>query len=297
MDQLIEINVEDIELLRDENGRPLNPRGMVTDTTALQASIREVGLIEPLQVVHDPQTDKWALLSGHRRLTAIKALGWDTVTVIEKEMELRLDVILDAMLTGAARQDYPAITLNGDGEVNGGLCYAIHSRLQRGPATVESLARTTGASPGTVSALIDLYSAPVELRRAVADGRMSLSAFAMARRMNGEFREELLEKVGEDGQVTVKEVRGAIRRIKRQKESLQPLLAPANGAAEVEGEAVKGEAVEGEAISLPPTLLGRLNALLIALETAPSGGWGVREIYVLEGIRAAVNKILTEQGE
>ena len=42
-----------------------------TDVSSLTKSIKENGLLEPLVI-----TRKGNLLSGHRRLEAIKSLGW-----------------------------------------------------------------------------------------------------------------------------------------------------------------------------------------------------------------------------
>jgi hypothetical protein len=58
---------------------PNNPREKLTDIDDLAASIRQVGLIQPLVVQptnRDDQADAYQIIAGHRRYAAALLLGW-----------------------------------------------------------------------------------------------------------------------------------------------------------------------------------------------------------------------------
>ena len=76
---------------------PDNPREKILDTDVeeLADSIAEVGLLQPIVA---RQTDQGlVVVAGHRRLTAVKMLGWTHVSVIVKG-NMRPDHVLAAML-------------------------------------------------------------------------------------------------------------------------------------------------------------------------------------------------------
>jgi ParB family chromosome partitioning protein len=76
---------------------PDNPREKILDTDVeeLADSIAEVGLLQPIVA---RQTDQGLIVvAGHRRLTAVKMLGWTHVSVIIKG-NMRPDHVLAAML-------------------------------------------------------------------------------------------------------------------------------------------------------------------------------------------------------
>ncbi|MGB9772341.1 MAG: ParB/RepB/Spo0J family partition protein, partial [Candidatus Kapaibacteriota bacterium] len=50
------------------------------DIDALATSISEIGLLSPIVVT--PYNDKYIVMAGHRRLEAIKKLGWDKVPAV-----------------------------------------------------------------------------------------------------------------------------------------------------------------------------------------------------------------------
>jgi ParB/RepB/Spo0J family partition protein len=61
-----------------------NCRGLVTAESCadLADSIKETGLINPILV--RPQGDKWQIVAGHRRYTAVVSLGWEEIGVTIK---------------------------------------------------------------------------------------------------------------------------------------------------------------------------------------------------------------------
>lgn len=76
---------------------PENPREKILDTDVeeLADSIAEVGLLQPIVARQTPKG--LVVVAGHRRLTAVKMLGWTHVNVIVKP-DMRPDHVIAAML-------------------------------------------------------------------------------------------------------------------------------------------------------------------------------------------------------
>jgi len=89
MTELRDVLVED--LVAD----PDNPRTELKDLDDLAASMREVGLLQP--VVARDAGGQLVVVAGHRRLAAARSLGWATVPCIVRPA-MRPDEVLVAML-------------------------------------------------------------------------------------------------------------------------------------------------------------------------------------------------------
>jgi ParB/RepB/Spo0J family partition protein len=68
-----EINIEDIQVLE-------NTRTELGDLAELMSSIRQHGLLEPILVTKEAD-GKYILRAGNRRLSAVKKLGWNKLTL------------------------------------------------------------------------------------------------------------------------------------------------------------------------------------------------------------------------
>lgn len=75
---------------------PNNPRERMTDIDELASSVRENGLIQPIIVQQKPGVGL-EVIAGHRRLEAVKQLGWFSVEVLVRK-PMRADSELLAML-------------------------------------------------------------------------------------------------------------------------------------------------------------------------------------------------------
>lgn len=62
---------------------PYQPRRELGDLEALTRSIAQVGLLQPLVV--RPKGERYELLAGHRRLEALRRLGWERVPAVVRE--------------------------------------------------------------------------------------------------------------------------------------------------------------------------------------------------------------------
>jgi len=83
-------------LLSALHGDPGNPRDEVTEVTELAASIEQVGLLQPIIARRDG--DRLVVVCGHRRLAALRRLGWRDVDVVVRR-EMPADQVLVAMLS------------------------------------------------------------------------------------------------------------------------------------------------------------------------------------------------------
>ena len=96
------------------------PRPLLTEQVdVLSASIREIGLIQPITVTPSVEIsgiaeDGWKIVAGHHRVAAVRALGWTEIDaiVIDNEKNLQNELIeIDenlcrAELTASQRTKY-----------------------------------------------------------------------------------------------------------------------------------------------------------------------------------------------
>jgi hypothetical protein len=64
---------------------PRNPRRRLDGVAELAESIREYGLLQPIVV--RSVDEGYQVVAGHRRLEAVRALGWDTVPAVVQAVD------------------------------------------------------------------------------------------------------------------------------------------------------------------------------------------------------------------
>ena len=248
-----------IHVVKDDDGFVLNPRGPIRNTTGLQRSIKAVGrVLNPLLVRKDDDARLW-LIDGHRRLTAARALKLKHVPYYLSDAKDDSE-ILDIMMASNVQESFPAIVLGKDGVVIGGIAKAVATKINYGGRSLQSLGDLMGLQPDVVSAHARLNVAPIEVRKAVAKGRMSITAFA---RMKYAPPDVQCEIVGDDDEekVSVSKVRDKLKDIKESARS----------------ELDFGESADG--------VLEVLQDILSQLRLALTQDIGPREQFVLEKIR------------
>ncbi|MCJ7505133.1 ParB/RepB/Spo0J family partition protein [Candidatus Bathyarchaeota archaeon] len=72
---------------------PLNVRKRVGDLADLQASIKSMGLLQPI-IVREAKGNGFEVVVGQRRFLACKALGWDSIPAVKRELTDREALIL-----------------------------------------------------------------------------------------------------------------------------------------------------------------------------------------------------------
>lgn len=84
---------------------PRNPRRSLTNVEELAASIRSYGLLQP--VVLRPQNGTYEVVAGHRRLAAVKELGWTEIPAVVREAN-DSDAFLLTLVENLQRSDLSA---------------------------------------------------------------------------------------------------------------------------------------------------------------------------------------------
>ncbi|XBB66846.1 ParB/RepB/Spo0J family partition protein [Nocardioides sp. WV_118_6] len=154
---------------------PDNPRDKILDTDVeeLADSIAEIGLLQPVVA---RQTDRGlVVVAGHRRLTAIKLLGWTHApTIIRSDM--RPDDVLAAMLIeNGQRRDLDPIE-----EARG-----LNKLKAQAQCTDMDLAKRVGRGQPFVSARLALLLLSPEDQDRVRAGDLGITQATALGRLNG----------------------------------------------------------------------------------------------------------------
>ena len=142
---------------------PRNPRRDVGDVTELAASIRAVGLLQPLVVTQ--VRGGWMLIDGHRRLAAARLAGRDAVPCVAiRPGDEGPDTAL-ALAAAMHKQLSPLDRASAFRQLHDGQHLSVTAIAQR-----------TGYSARTVSESLRLLLLPPEARDMVAGGDLTLGA-------------------------------------------------------------------------------------------------------------------------
>jgi ParB family chromosome partitioning protein len=154
----------------------------------LAASIREVGLLQPV-VVRELGPGKFELVMGERRWRAALATDRETVPAIVR------DTRDDAMLRDALLENIHRADLNPLEEAA-----AYQQLLEEFGATHDELARRLGRSRPQISNTIRLLNLPAQVQRRVAAGVLSAGhARALLGLEDAEAQEELALRIVAEG--------------------------------------------------------------------------------------------------
>lgn len=156
---------------------PANPRERFHDIDGLAASIREVGLIQPIVVRRDTAHGGFIIVAGHRRHAAIQLLAWVTADVIVRDAN-------DNDLVTALIENGQRAGLDPIEEAR-----AMNLLKSRMGLSDGAIAKKIGVSQALVSGRISLLSLDVEEQEQVRRGTLRLGdAVPMARANAGSRR-------------------------------------------------------------------------------------------------------------
>ena len=141
-----------------------NLRRNVGNVTELAASIRSIGVLEPLLVT--PAADGFAVVAGHRRLAAARKAGLDVVPCVVREMS-EVERVIAMVVENEQRSDLSPIE-SAEG----------YFRLIDMGITQKELAKKVGRSAKHVASRLALLELPRTVRRQVHAGRLGLGAAA-----------------------------------------------------------------------------------------------------------------------
>lgn len=164
----------------------------------LAGSIAENGLLHPIVV--RPAGSRWQLVSGDRRLRAMKKLGWAGAPALVRPVDDRAMLVL-ALVENLQRSDLTALE-----EAEG-----YRQLIEQFGLTQKEAAERVGRERSTVANALRLLSLPSGVRRLVEEGRLSAGH---ARALLGLSDERLmlaLAKEAADRGLSVRDVEERVR--------------------------------------------------------------------------------------
>jgi ParB family chromosome partitioning protein len=141
---------------------PKQPRTQwdADEIEALAASIREVGILQPI-VVRRAGEDGYELVAGERRLRAAKVAGLATVPVVLRDTG-DADLLREALIENIHRQDLGPIEL----------AEAFRQLLEDLGLKQEELAERVGVSRSHIANTIRLLQLPLETQQLLTDAKI-----------------------------------------------------------------------------------------------------------------------------
>lgn len=140
---------------------PQQPRTNIDDEALaeLADSIREHGIIQPLIISADPNSDQFTLIAGERRWRAAKLAGLRVVPVIERNVTEQGQLEL-ALIENLQRADLTPLEM----------AEAYSQLSENFSLTHEQIAQRVGKSRTSVTNTLRLLNLPESARRALAEG-------------------------------------------------------------------------------------------------------------------------------
>jgi ParB family chromosome partitioning protein len=146
--------------LVDPNPHQPRTEFTVPELNELAESIRNHGVLQPLIVTQ--QADRYELIAGERRLRASKIAGLATVPVIVRSFDEQQKLEL-ALIENLQRADLNPIET----------ATAYRKLIDQFGITTEQVGHRVGRDRSTVANTMRLLNLPIEVKRAVSEGRLS----------------------------------------------------------------------------------------------------------------------------
>lgn len=168
------------------------------DLAELAASIREVGVIQPIIVV--PAGDKFRIVAGERRFRAAKQAGLKRIPAVVRVLS-KVEMAKIAFIENLQRRDLDPIEE----------AHAIQDLMKNMDARVEDVARIVGKSVSYVYSRLRLLDLPEVVRQEVAAGRLAPATAAVLSRLKDptEIQSVALRAVRE--QLALAQVEGLVK--------------------------------------------------------------------------------------
>jgi ParB family transcriptional regulator, chromosome partitioning protein len=168
--------------------------------TGLTASIRELGVLQPI-LVRKVGPDRYELVAGERRWRASKRAGLQLMPVIVREVADTLS-LQQALVENLHRDD-----LNPLEEAA-----AYQQLIEDFGLTQEEVAQRVGKSRSAVANLLRLFQLPPQVQKLVAEGKLSAGhAKVLLSTPDRAFQETLARRVASEG-LTVRDTEEAVRK-------------------------------------------------------------------------------------
>lgn len=173
---------------------PRNERKTFRNMEGLVASIRAVGLIEPLTVVA-LDDGRYQIITGHRRYRAAREVGLTTLEVLIREPEEERTRRQKSIVSNVQREDVGPVEL----------AEALQELLDEdGIESQAALAGVIGKDKTWVSRILRILTLPVHLRQKVATSQLSIpydAVASIARLEDVAVQEQLVDELLAGGSV------------------------------------------------------------------------------------------------
>jgi ParB family transcriptional regulator, chromosome partitioning protein len=180
---------------------PRQPRTRFDDESlqALAASIREVGVLQPIVVRRSGEA--YELIAGDRRLRAAKLAGLATVPVILRDSG-DADTLREALIENIHRDDLGPMEL----------AEAFRELLEELGLKQETLAERLGVSRSHIANTIRLLQLPADVQQLLADGRLQAGHGRALLSLNDPEAQSALALRISAEELSVREVEALVRR-------------------------------------------------------------------------------------
>jgi ParB family chromosome partitioning protein len=184
------------------NANNFQPRRHFDEETlaALTASVRELGVLQPILVRPAEADGSYELIAGERRWRAAKRAGLQTVPAIVRAVS-DVSSLEQALVENLHRQDLNALEEAA----------AYQQLIEDFHLTHDEVATRVGKSRSAVSNALRLFQLPPTIQRLVAEGQLSAGhARALLGTPDRGFQESLAKKAVQEA-LSVREVEEAVR--------------------------------------------------------------------------------------
>jgi ParB family chromosome partitioning protein len=151
---------------------PRNERKTFRNMEGLVASVKAVGLIEPITVTPS-EGDRYQIITGHRRYRAAKAAGLEQMEVLIREPQDELSRRQKSVISNVQREDVGPVEM----------AEALQSLMEEHPniKTQDDLSRLIGKGKPWVSDMLRILTLPANLQQEVRCTEQSISYDSMSR--------------------------------------------------------------------------------------------------------------------
>ena len=190
------------------NEDPKNERRTFRNMDGLIASVKAVGLIEPITVTpEEGKQGSYRIITGHRRYRAAKAAGLPQVEVIIREPEDEISRRVKSIISNVQREDVGPVEM----------AEALQALIDEDERvkTQDDLAKMIGKGKEWVSGMLRILSLPPGLQKKVGFTQLSISYDSMiriARLDDAKNQEQLVDAIL--GGASQREIRDRIDELK-----------------------------------------------------------------------------------
>ena len=149
---------------------PKNERKTFHNMEELVASVRSVGILEPLTVV-PVDGEKYQIVTGHRRFRAALAAGLDKVEILIRGDEAAHQRRIKSLISNIQRENVPPLELAG----------AIKELIEHEGLSQDQVAERLGKTKHWVSAVLRILDLPAAAKEKVGSSQLAVSVDALTR--------------------------------------------------------------------------------------------------------------------